>query len=235
MRIYKGGGGGVAKTIQKFATLSGIKSLYPTLDEYFLAEFLDDNTNFIYHISPSSYAKTNPQLFDELSSAILKHTVLSFEYKDKQREVKPYELSHIQGIWYLIADEKDTLKHFAFNKLKNVKFLDKTFTLKAKFVSQLQKKQDLWLCQNPKNALLHIKPKAKEYFLRKPLPQNFHIVKDSEQGLLVRVSFAFDDELFKLVKTWLPYISIKEPKQMQDEFENILKEYLKESEKDDEI
>ena len=51
----------------------------------------------------------------------------------------------------------------------------------------------------------------------------------------MRVSFAFDDELFKLVKTWLPYISIKEPKQMQDEFENILKEYLKESEKDDEI
>lgn len=108
--------------------------------------------------------------------------------------------------------------------------MDKSFTLKAKFVSQLQKKQDLWLCQNPKNALLYIKPKAKEYFLRKPLPQNFHIVKDSAQGLLVRVSFAFDDELFKLVKTWLPYISIKEPKQMQDKFENILKEYLKEGE-----
>lgn len=221
------GGKGVAKTIQKFATLSGIKSLYPTLDEYFLAEFLDDSTNFIYNITPTAYARPNPQLFEDISSAILEHTRLSFEYKDKLREVKPYELSHIQGIWYLIADEKGILKHFAFNKLQNIEFLDKKFTPKADFLTQLKHKRELWLSHNPQKALLQIHPKAKEYFLRKPLPPNFSIIKDDAQGLLVRVSFAFDDELFKFVKTWLPYITIKEPSQMQDKFESILKGYLK--------
>ena len=232
LQIYNRGGG-LAKTIQKFATLSGIKSLYPTLDEYFLAEFLDDNTNFIYHITPSSYAKTNPKLFEDISSAILEHKCLSFEYKEKQRQVKPYELSHIQGVWYLIADEKDILKHFTFNKLQRIEFLNNTFTPKIKFLTQLKKKQELWLSQNPKKALLHIQAKAKEYFLRKPLPPNFHIIKDDTQGLLVRVSFAFDDELFKFVKTWLPYIIIKEPKQMQVKFESILKGYLQESKNDE--
>ena len=224
MRIYKGGG--VTKSIQKFAALSGIKALYPTLDEYFLAEFLDDSTNFIYHITPRSYAKISPQLFEDISSAILEHQCLSFEYKDKPRLVKPYELSHIQGIWYLIADEKGILKHFACNKINKFQFIDKTFTPKPEFISQLKKKQELWLSQNPKNAVLHIKAKAKEYFLRKPLPPNFHIIKDDAQGLLVRVSFAFDDELFKFVKTWLPYIIIAEPEHLQDKFEKILKDYL---------
>ena len=74
--------------------------------------------------------------------------------------------------------------------------------------------------------MLYIKQDAKEYFLRKPLPPNFHIIKDNTQGLLVRVSFAFDDELFKFVKTWLPYIIIKEPKEMQEKFESVLKDYL---------
>lgn len=221
------GGGGVAKTIQKFAALSGIKSLYPTLDEYFLAEFLDDNTNFIYNVTPTAYAQTSPQLFEELSSAILEHQCVSFEYKDKAREVKPYELSHIQGIWYLIADEKGMLKHFAFNKLTNVRFLDKHFTPKTAFITQLKHKRELWLSHNPKKAVLKIHPKAKEYFLRKPLPPNFYIIKDDTQGLLVRVSFAFDDELFKFVKTWLPYISIQEPQDLQGKFENILKGYLR--------
>ena len=229
------GGGGLAKTIQKFAALSGIKSLYPTLDEYFLAEFLDDNTNFIYNITPTRYAHTNAELFEEVSSAILEHKCLSFEYKDKARLVKPYELSHIQGIWYLIADEKGILKHFAFNKIQRIEFLNKTFTPKAEFLKQLKKKQELWLSHNPKNAVLHIKAKAKEYFLRKPLPPNFHIIKDDAQGLLVRVSFAFDDELFKFVKTWLPFVMIQEPKAMQSEFERILKGYLSESENDEKL
>lgn len=37
---------------------------------------------------------------------------------------------------------------------------------------------------------------------------------------------SYEDELFKFVKTWLPYIRIQEPKHLQDKFEKILKEYL---------
>ena len=49
------------------------------------------------------------------------------------------------------------------------------------------------------------------------------------------MSFAFDDELFKFVKTWLPFVMIQEPKAMQSEFERILKGYLSESENDEKL
>lgn len=219
-------GGGLAKNIQKFASLSGIKALYPSLDEYFLSELFDERTNFIYNVSLTPFAKTNPELFNELSSAILNHQCLSFEYKNKARLTKPYELTHIQGLWYLIADEANTLKHFAFDKIIKLKILKEHFTPQKHFLTQLKNNKALWLTQKSQQALLNISPKAREYFLRKELASNFHLIKDDEKEILVRLSFAFEDELFKLVKTWLPYIRIQEPKHLQDKFERILKEYL---------
>lgn len=219
-------GGGLTKNIQKFATLSGIKALYPSLDEYFLSELFDERSNFIYNVSLTPFAKTNPKLFDELSSAILYHQCLSFEYKNKPRLAKPYELSHIQGVWYLIAEEANTLKHFAFDKIINLKILKEHFKPQKHFLTQLKNNKALWISNKSQQALLSISPKAREYFLRKELPSNFHLIKDNEKEMLLRLSFAFEDELFKLVKTWLPYIRIQEPKHLQDKFEKILKEYL---------
>lgn len=186
----------------------------------------DERTNFIYNVSLTPFAKTNPELFNELSSAILNHQCLSFEYKNKARLTKPYELTHIQGLWYLIADEANTLKHFAFDKIIKLKILKEHFTPQKHFLTQLKNNKALWLTQKSQQALLNISPKAREYFLRKELASNFHLIKDDEKEILVRLSFAFEDELFKLVKTWLPYIRIQEPKHLQDKFERILKEYL---------
>ena len=223
-------GGGLAKSIQKFATLSGINSLYPTLDEYFINELFDDKTNFIYKVRPNDFESTSGELFESLANAVLEKRILSFVYKGKARLVKPYELSHIQGVWYLIADENGVLKHFAFNKLKHLETQNKSFRLKPEFIAQIKAQNNLWLTTKPQNATLIINTKARDYFLRKALPKNFHIIKDDSNALFVRMFYAFEDELFKLVKTWLPYISIQE-KPLQERFNAILREYLNEKEK----
>lgn len=220
----------VAKYIQKFAHLSGIKALYPSLDEYFLNELLDDKTNFIYNVKPNTFESIDDERFERLSNAILSKKILKFTYKNKAREVKPYTLSHIQGIWYLIADENGTLKHFAFNKLKALKFTEQKFRPKAEFTTQIKAQQNLWLTASPKSATLIISSQAKEYFLRKSLPKNFHIIKNDENALFVRMFYAFEDELFKLVKTWLPYVSVQE-KALQEKFNEMLKNYLKNNDK----
>lgn len=220
----------VAKYIQKFAHLSGIKALYPSLDEYFLNELLDDKTNFIYNVKPNTFESIDDERFERLSNAILSKKILKFTYKNKAREVKPYTLSHIQGIWYLIADENGTLKHFAFNKLKALKFSEQKFRPKAEFTTQIKAQQNLWLTASPKSATLIISSQAKEYFLRKSLPKNFHIIKNDENALFVRMFYAFEDELFKLVKTWLPYVSVQE-KALQEKFNEMLKNYLKNNDK----
>ena len=158
---------------------------------------------------------------------MLEKRILSFVYKGKARLVKPYELSNIQGVWYLIADEEGVLKHFAFNKLKHLETQNKSFRLKPEFIAQIKAQNNLWLTTKPQNATLIINTKARDYFLRKALPKNFHIIKDDSNALFVRMFYAFEDELFKLVKTWLPYISIQE-KSLQERFNAILREYLNE-------
>lgn len=221
-------GGKVAKYVQKFAQISGIRALYPTLDECFLSELLEGQTPFI-SVKENAIESADEALFERLSSAILQRHKLAFIYKNKSREVKPYELSHIQGVWYLIADEGGILKHFACAKLKNIEFLEQNFRQKADFVAQIKAQKHLWLSANPQSATLCVKPAAKEYFLRKTLPQNFHITKNSDETLLVRVFYAFEDELFKIVKTWLPFITIAEPAHLQGKFNEILKGYLREN------
>ena len=180
-------------------------------------------------VKENAIESADEALFERLSSAILQRHKLAFIYKGKSREVKPYELSHIQGVWYLIADEGGILKHFACAKLKNIEFLEQNFRQKADFVAQIKAQKHLWLSANPQSATLCVKPAAKEYFLRKTLPQNFHITKNSDETLLVRVFYAFEDELFKIVKTWLPFITIAEPAHLQGKFNEILKGYLREN------
>ena len=219
----------IASYIKKFATLSGIKSLYPTLDEDFLSELLDDNINSIYDITQSNYEKINAELFNQIADAILNNEIVSFDYKEKQRIVKPYKLAHIKGIWYLIADENNKLKHFSFTKMQNIAFLPKRFYPKRAFLKQISDNQNLWLSSNPKSALIIINIKAKGYFLRKSLPKNITLIGYDDRKILIRYSFAFDDELFNFLKLWIPYAQIKEPKALQIRFNEMLEDYVGET------
>lgn len=165
-------------------------------------------------------------MFNQISDAILNNEILSFDYKDKQRIVKPYKLSHIKGIWYLIADESNKLKHFSFTKMQNIAFLPKRFYPKRAFLKQISDNKNLWLSSNPKSALIIINIKAKRYFLRKSLPKNITLIGYDDRKILIRFAYAFDDELFNFLKLWIPYAQIKEPKELQIRFNEILENYV---------
>ena len=212
--------------IQKFATISGINALYPKLDSYFIAELFDDNFNQIYDISQISFEKTNPTLFSQISEAILNHQILVFAYKGKERVIKPYKLAHIQGIWYLIADENGILKNFALNKMQSVRFTNKRFYPKTAFLAQINDSHNLWHSQRTKSAVIRIDIKAKYYFLRKSLPPNINLIGYDESKILIRFTYAFDDEIFNFLKLWIPYARIDKPKDLQKKFNEKLKDYI---------
>ena len=69
-------------------------------------------------------------------------------------------------------------------------------------------------------------PKAREYFERKNIFKSFKILKDDNNGILLEVRFAFDDELLNVVKAWIPYIKIIEPKELNAKLKNSLLEYV---------
>ena len=221
--------------IKKFASISGIISLYPKLDDYFIAELFDDNFNQIYDISHFNFEKINYEIFSQISESILNHNVLSFEYisknqiknsQTKNRIVKPYKLSHIKGIWYVIADENGILKNFALNKIKDLEILNKRFYPKTAFLAQITQNHNLWHSQSTKTAIIRIDIKAKYYFLRKTLPPNINLIGYDESKILIRFSYAFDDEVFNFLKLWIPYATIQSPKELQNKFNEKLKDYI---------
>ena len=72
-------------------------------------------------------------------------------------------------------------------------------------------------------------PKARECFERKKIFSSFKVLKDDENGILLEVNFDFDDELLNVVKAWIPYIKIIEPKELDVKLKDILKDYIKDS------
>ena len=49
------------------------------------------------------------------------------------------------------------------------------------------------------------------------------MLKDDENGILLEVNFDFDDELLNVIKVWIPYIKIIEPKELDIKLKDILK------------
>ena len=52
------------------------------------------------------------------------------------------------------------------------------------------------------------------------------MLKDDENGILLDVKFAFDDELLNIIKAWIPYIKIIEPQELDTKLKDILKSYI---------
>ncbi|EAI9009470.1 WYL domain-containing protein, partial [Campylobacter coli] len=141
------------------------------------------------------------------------------------REVKPYKLLNYQGIWYLIADEKDKLKHFTFSKIKNIRKNDEIFTPKEEFLDQILNDKNIWL-DDSKEAIVKLDKKAKEHFFRKNILNNFELIDEDEQSYTLKVYFSYDDELLNVVKQWIPYMKIEKPFELKEKLDSILKDYL---------
>ncbi|HEG8352226.1 TPA: YafY family transcriptional regulator [Campylobacter jejuni] len=199
------------KDIQNFATLSGIAELYPKLDQGFIVDLLSHRVNKVLMVKNEGFQKVDYELFKDLSVAILRHNVLNFFYKDKERQIKPYKLVNYKGIWYLLGDENDKLKHFNLDKISKLRTKNENFIPNEKLQEQIQSDSNIWLGES-KEVILKLDKNAKEYFFRKEILSNYQIIDE--------------DEILHLVKQWIPYIKILAPIELKTRLENILKSYL---------
>lgn len=221
--------------IKSFATLSGIKSLYPSLTDEFITEVLNTKLNPIYLVKSQGFQDISHKqdYFEVLSTAILKSVSVCFEYKDKYRNVNPYKLVNNDGIWYLLADEDNRLKTFSLSKVKDVDALDylKVFSPKQEFLNQISQNNINWFTVDELTEVtLKVDNKAKEYFNRKNILPNKKVIKEDSNYFTVKTKVSFDDEILKLVKYWIPYIKIVEPKYLQQKLGDELRRYSEEYE-----
>ena len=65
--------------------------------------------------------------------------------------------------------------------------------------------------------------------MRKSLPPNINLIGYDESKILIRFSYAFDDEIFNFLKLWIPYATIQSPKELQEKFNKKLVDYVRDS------
>ena len=214
--------------IKNFAALSGIKNLYPNLNNDFIVDLLNSKINQIYLIKGYEYEnlKSRSKEFELLNIAIVTHHQIEFKYNGKKRMVNPYKLINTTGIWYLSADENGTLKTYTFSKISNLKSLDSNFKPNNEFLKIIKQNSAIWFSQDKIEVILEIDISIVEYFTRRKLLPEQKILEKKKDHYIVSTTVSYEEEILKIVRYWIPHIKIISPTNLYDKLQKQLKGYI---------
>ena len=198
-----------------YARMSGTENLFPDNSLRYLLEQLQtpeqQRTTQVHAISHEDL-RPHTQEFSLLQAAIeLKHPC-RFDYKGKARSVEPYKLIHINGVWYLAAEEGEKLKNFSIALIEGLQ-VDATSHFEPKRVHKeyIDAKDDVWFTEDTTEVLLRVAPEVAHYFIRRPLLPHQQHRQDSDGSLLVTAHINHIHQLLPVVRYWLPHVRIVQP------------------------
>ena len=221
------------KDIDRFASLAGVKGLFPGLSEDFLREIFDLRVQSALLVKGHHYEdlRGKEQAFKQLEQAIIGRHKVNFDYPNADRfkdyAVEPYKLINNKGVWYLAARHNGKLKTFSFSKIKRLALSDYTFTHDHELDSSLAKDDGIWLSEDSIEIVLKVDKVVAAYFKRRKLIANQVIEKELPDGsLIVSAKVGHQNQVLPIVRYWIPNIQIISPEGLQQEFEGTLHDYL---------
>jgi predicted DNA-binding transcriptional regulator YafY len=221
------------RDIERFASLAGLKGLFPALDTQFFRELFDSRLQDTLSIHGTSYENLRHRLddFRLLQRAITEHRRVRFMYSKEQNrktvDIEPYRIINHNGIWYLAGMDANKPKSYAFSKISSPEVLDTLFVPNVNVLKMLDQEDSIWLNEKKTEVILTIAPPATIYFRRRKLIAQQIIEKELEDGgLIVSGKFAHPNQILPIVRYWLPHVRIVSPATWQSELEDELKSYL---------
>ncbi len=222
------------RDVARFASLAGVRGLFPSLSDDFLRDFFDSRTQTTLLVKGPHYEDLGDKQgsFQQLKQAILSNRLIAFEYQKSEGlkaydAVQPYKLVNHDGIWYLAAKDDGKLKAYTFVKIDRLQVQDATFTPDPEVNKTLAAEDDIWLNPVKTEVVLKIAREAADYFRRRKLIAGQVIEKELEDGgLLVSGKVAHPNQILPIVRYWLPNIRIISPEGLQAEMESQMRGYL---------
>lgn len=223
------------KDIERFAALAGVKGLFASLDDSFLAELVDSRSQATWLIKGVDYEQftgNHAVNFKLLVDAIRQHQCISFHYEKTDglkiyEDIQPYKLVNHDGLWYLAAIDKGQLKAFSFIKISRLDPGSESFTPIASIEQQLKDEDSIWLKEKKQEVVLKVTGLAADHFRRRKLVPRQCIEKELEGGdLIVSSWIAHADQILPTVRQWIPCIRIISPEVLQLDLEQSLHRYL---------
>lgn len=160
--------------------------------------------------------ENNYSLFDK---AIRENKLCEFHYKGKHRTVAPYKLINIKSVWYLGAVENEKVKGFQLTKIQWLKLTSEQFKLQSHITQYFAEEDDVWFSLDKQIVLLKIAADVSHFFKRRNvLPAQKLIRKEPNGDLIVQTKMAHENQLFPLLRYWLPNLTIISPISLQQRF-----------------
>ena len=222
------------KDIERFASLAGVRGLFPSLSNDFLRDIFDDRMQRALLVKGHNYEdlRGKEKLFGALEKAIYDRKQVSFDYaKDGSLKtyagIAPYKLINHKGIWYLTALDADKLKSFSFSKIQHMKVLDTCFEWDASLDSKISNDDGIWHSDTQREVVLKASPEVAGYFKRRKLIGNQVIEKELSDGsLIISAKVSHDNQILPIVRYWIPNLTIISPDSLQAEMDKGIKAYL---------
>lgn len=222
------------KDIERFASLAGVRGLFPSLSDDFLRDIFDDRMQGVLLVKGHNYEdlRGKEKLFGTLEKAIYDRKQVCFDYAKEgtlksYAGVAPYKLINHKGIWYLTALDADKLKSFSFSKILHLKVLDTAFDWDATIDTKISSDDGIWHSETQREVVLKASPEVAGYFKRRKLIANQVIEKELSDGsLIISAKVSHDNQILPIVRYWIPSLSIISPESLQAELEQGLSAYL---------
>ncbi|STZ01497.1 DeoR-like helix-turn-helix domain [Moraxella lacunata] len=217
------------KEFGELIKLIGIHHLLPNMDIGFLRELIKQKSDSSYHIH--HYAHENSQAFDEmmkrLDSAINNRQIIHCRYDNKERTIYPYKLIFKEGFWYLAGVENDKLKSYRLSKIDDLIISKECFDNNTEIDTFINNDDSIWLGQKETVAIVCVHQKAISYFRQRQILPKQSLLSQKDNGdWLIQSTVWHYDELSPIIRCWIPYLTISEPKEWQDRLEGELRSYL---------
>ncbi len=223
------------KDIDRFASLAGVRGLFPSLSDDFLRDIFDSKVQKALLIKGHHYESFagKEAAFRILEKAIVARQNVAFDYLKTEgaksyTSVSPYKLLNLKGIWYLAAVDGEKLKTFSFTKISALKILDTAFAWSKEVDSKLAAEDGIWFTESQHEVVLKVNVDVAGYFKRRNLIANQVIEKElADGGLLISAKVGHPNQVLPIVRYWIPHIKVISPEAWQKEMEVGLADYLK--------
>ena len=173
-----------------------------------------------------------------LEEAIKQLVSISFTYKKELTKYEvhadPLKVICFDGFWYLLAkDHKDTMiKKYYFRAISNIKQEGKSFSISKSLEDKLENAVNVWFNANSESfeVRLYADKEIVHYLIRRPISKSQHVVTTDPDGS-VEFSIMITDynEIIPEVFKWIPHLFILSPKELKEECEELLEEFLQQS------
>lgn len=222
------------RDIERFASLAGVRGLFPSLSDDFLRDIFDARIQSALLVKGHNYESLagREPVFRQLEQAIVarRHVAIDYSKDDGIKSypsVAPYKLMNHKGIWYLAARDGNKLKTFSFTKINRLRLLDSQFAADPNVDKVLIEEDGIWFGEEKKEIVLKIAKEVAGYFKRRKLIANQVIEKELEDGgLIVSAKVGHPNQVLPIVRYWIPHIRIISPEGLQIELEEDLQGYL---------